>query len=159
MGDEKTPWSDEITGEANKTVELAKVSTTEEAKTEETNCSSKSRLALSLLAFFFGTIGVHDFYAGRIGKGIAKIALQIVGTIMFIVPYFQVIMSIVANIDYISEDELINMLTNELMSKIFVLGFGVILMCVVGIWVFVDFIMALAGVYKDKYGKKITSWS
>ena len=158
MGDEKTPWSDEITGEANKTAELTKASTTEEKKEDE-NVSSKSRLALSLLVFFFGTIGVHDFYAGRIGKGITKIVLQIVGTIMFIVPYFQVIMSIVANIDYISEDELINMLTNELMSKIVVLGFGVILMCVVGIWVFVDFIIALAGVYKDKEGKKISSWN
>jgi TM2 domain-containing membrane protein YozV len=158
MGDEKTPWSDEITGEVNKTAELTKASTTEEKKEDE-NVSSKSRLALSLLAFFFGTIGVHDFYAGRIGKGITKIVLSVLGLIMYVVPLFQVVMALMGNIEYLTEDELINMLTSELMSKIVTIGLGIIMIIVVGIWVFVDFIIALAGVYKDKDGKKITSWN
>ena len=32
--------------------------------------SAKSRLAATLLCFFFGGIGVHRFYVGKIGTGI-----------------------------------------------------------------------------------------
>lgn len=32
--------------------------------------SSKSRLVALLLCFFFGGLGVHRFYAGKIGTGI-----------------------------------------------------------------------------------------
>lgn len=35
--------------------------------------SNKSRLAAALLCFFFGTIGVHRFYVGKVGSGIAQI--------------------------------------------------------------------------------------
>ena len=35
--------------------------------------SEKSRLATVLLCFFFGTIGVHRFYVGKVGSGIAQI--------------------------------------------------------------------------------------
>jgi TM2 domain-containing membrane protein YozV len=35
--------------------------------------SPKSRLAAALLAFFFGTIGIHRFYVGKIGTGILMI--------------------------------------------------------------------------------------
>ena len=35
--------------------------------------SDKSRLAAALLAFFFGWLGVHRFYVGKIGTGILMI--------------------------------------------------------------------------------------
>jgi TM2 domain-containing membrane protein YozV len=35
--------------------------------------SSKSRLAVTLLSFFLGGIGVHRFYLGKIGTGILMI--------------------------------------------------------------------------------------
>jgi TM2 domain-containing membrane protein YozV len=35
--------------------------------------SSKSRLTATLLCFFLGGIGVHRFYVGRVGSGIAQI--------------------------------------------------------------------------------------
>jgi hypothetical protein len=37
------------------------------------NISDKSRLAAALLCWFFGIIGVHRFYLGKVGSGIAQI--------------------------------------------------------------------------------------
>ena len=37
------------------------------------NASPKSRLAACLLCWFLGCIGVHRFYVGKIGTGIAQI--------------------------------------------------------------------------------------
>jgi TM2 domain-containing membrane protein YozV len=34
------------------------------------NVSPKSRLAATLLCFFLGFLGIHRFYAGKIGTGI-----------------------------------------------------------------------------------------
>ncbi len=68
--------------------------------------SPKSRLAVTLFAFFLGEFGIHRFYLGKIGTAIAMI---------------------------------------------FTLG-GL------GIWALVDFIMAVAGVMKDKDGKVIKNW-
>ncbi len=37
----------------------------------------KSRLAYILLALFLGSLGVHNFYAGYNGKGIAQLLMSI----------------------------------------------------------------------------------
>lgn len=68
--------------------------------------SPKSRLAVTLLAFFLGEFGVHRFYLGKIGTGILMI-LTIGG---------------------------------------------------LGVWALIDFIMAVAGVMKDKEGNVIKNW-
>ena len=39
--------------------------------------SRKSRVAYVLLAIFLGEIGVHNFYAGYIGRGIAQLLITI----------------------------------------------------------------------------------
>ena len=43
------------------------------AKAEEVGISPKSRLAVTLLAWFLGGLGVHRFYLGKIGTGIAML--------------------------------------------------------------------------------------
>ncbi len=43
----------------------------------DTNVSSKSRLVAFLLAFFVGVLGVHNFYLGKTGLGIAQLILTI----------------------------------------------------------------------------------
>jgi TM2 domain-containing membrane protein YozV len=84
--------------------------------------SVKSRLALTLLAFFLGELGIHRFYAGKIGTGIVMLILTIVG--------YATIWA--------------------------VLGF--IPLAVVWVWNLIDFIMAVAGIFKDKEGKAIKNW-
>lgn len=39
--------------------------------------SDKSRLATFLLAFFLGPLGIHRFYVGKIGSGIAMLLLTL----------------------------------------------------------------------------------
>ena len=44
-----------------------------------------------VLAFFFGGMGVHDFYAGHILSGFAKIALTIFGVVVLEFHWFGVV--------------------------------------------------------------------
>jgi TM2 domain-containing membrane protein YozV len=41
------------------------------------NISEKSRAATFLFAFFLGPLGVHRFYVGKIGSGIAMLLLTL----------------------------------------------------------------------------------
>ena len=47
--------------------------------------SPKNRMALSLLAFFLGPLGIHRFYAGRILSGVIMLLLCLLGLIGLIV--------------------------------------------------------------------------
>ena len=55
---------------------------------KKTNTNRKQRVIYVLLGIFMGGFGAHNFYAGEIGKGIAKIVLITVGMILF--PFFAV---------------------------------------------------------------------
>jgi TM2 domain-containing membrane protein YozV len=46
--------------------------------------SNKSRLAAALLAFFLGAFGIHNFYLGRINRGIAQLILTLLVITSFI---------------------------------------------------------------------------
>jgi len=47
--------------------------------TQVVEISKKSRLAAALLAWFLGTLGLHRFYIGKVGTGIAILVLGVVG--------------------------------------------------------------------------------
>jgi TM2 domain-containing membrane protein YozV len=85
--------------------------------------SPKSRLATVLLAWFLGTFGLHRFYIGKIGTGIAILVLGIVGW-----------------------------------ATTWLLGFGYLFLAAAGIWVLIDFLMALFGAMRDSEGKPIKTW-
>jgi TM2 domain-containing membrane protein YozV len=89
---------------------------------EAQGISQKSRLTLSLLAFFLGWLGIHRFYTGKIVTGIVMLVLGIVGmaTVWFV--------------------------------------FGFIPLVIVGIWVLIDFIMAVSGIFMDSYGNIVRNW-
>lgn len=61
--------------------------------------SPKSRLATLLFAIFLGGIGVHSFFVGKVGIGIAQIAITVVslGTLGWIWPLIDVILIAVGN--------------------------------------------------------------
>lgn len=55
--------------------------------------SGKSRLASLLLCLFFGALGVHRFYVGKIGTGILMIVLMFtgIGEVWLIVDFIMII--------------------------------------------------------------------
>ena len=55
--------------------ESIKVENVEVQKVVNKNASPKSRTIVAVLAFFFGWLGVHRFYVGKIGTGILTILL------------------------------------------------------------------------------------
>lgn len=46
----------------------------------------KSKVAAGLLALFFGSLGVHNFYLGYTNKAVAQLLLTIIGWIIIIGP-------------------------------------------------------------------------
>lgn len=48
-----------------------------------TNDSAKSLITFQLLAFFFGPLGIHNFYIGRTGIAIAQLCITIFSALYF----------------------------------------------------------------------------
>lgn len=59
----------------------------------------KSRVTAALLAFFLGGLGVHKFYLGRTGAGLAMLFGSLLGFILLFIP--NVVVGIIALIDFI----------------------------------------------------------
>ena len=65
------------------------------AATTQTKAPGKSRMAYILLGIFFGSLGVHDFYAGYAGRAVAQLLITLLscGTLVFI-PFIWAIIEI-----------------------------------------------------------------
>lgn len=48
---------------------------------------TKSKIAAALLCFFFGHIGVHNFYLGQNASGILKVVLELLGWLFVWIPF------------------------------------------------------------------------
>ena len=57
----------------------------------------KSRAAYIVFALFFGGIGIHDFYAGFVGKGLLKIIISFLGWFLFLVGGVGTVAGTIAN--------------------------------------------------------------
>lgn len=63
---------------------------------------TKSKTAAGLLAMFFGTFGVHNFYLGNTGKGVAQLLITLLGSCLIVGPIVTVVWSYIEGINILS---------------------------------------------------------
>lgn len=111
--------------------------------------SSKSRLVAFLLCTFAGFVGAHNFYVGRTVRGIIQLVLMIGGFILYGVAIVT-LATLSTKVDNGADVE-IALIVGILLSL------GPVL--VGAIWIFIDWIMVLAGAFKDKNKRPLKNWS
>ena len=111
--------------------------------------SSKSRLVAFLLCTFAGFVGAHNFYVGRTVRGIIQLVLMIGGFILYGVAI--VTLATLSTKVNNEADVEIALIVGILLSLVPVL--------VGAIWIFIDWIMVLAGAFKDKNKRPLKNWS
>ncbi|GAB2497081.1 TM2 domain protein [Corynebacterium atrinae] len=66
--------------------------------------AQKSKIVAALLAFFFGTLGVHNFYLGYTNRGVIQLGLTILGwfTAIFLIGFiFIMVVGVWAFVEFI----------------------------------------------------------
>ena len=111
--------------------------------------SSKSRLVAFLLCTFAGFVGAHNFYVGRTVRGIIQLVLMIGGFILYGVAIVT-LATLSTKVDNGADVE-IALIVGILSSLVPVL--------VGAMWIFIDWIMVLAGAFKDKNKRPLKNWS
>ena len=111
--------------------------------------SSKSRLVAFLLCTFAGFVGAHNFYVGRTVRGIIQLVLMIGGFILYGVAIVT-LANLSTKVDNGADGE-IALIVGILLSLVPVL--------VGAMWIFIDWIMVLAGAFKDKNKRPLKNWS
>ena len=111
--------------------------------------SSKSRLVAFLLCTFAGFVGAHNFYVGRTVRGIIQLVLMIGGFILYGVAIVT-LATLSTKVDNGADGE-IALIVGILLSLVPVL--------VGAMWIFIDWIMVLAGAFKDKNKRPLKNWS
>ena len=102
--------------------------------------SSKSRLAALLFSIFLGGIGVHNFYLGQIGKGIAKLLISIIAVLI----YGQGISEL-----------LLFKFSSSFSGRMI---FGLLLIVIVRIWSLIEIIFIASGKEIDSEGLLVSKW-
>ena len=108
--------------------------------------SPKSRTAATLLCLFFGVLGIHRFYVGKTGSGLAQLGLllfAIFGGGLAIVP--MVFGAIAGDMGAFAGGGV---------AYLAGLASGLIL----SFWIFVDLIMVICGIIRDKDGRRVDRW-
>ncbi len=60
--------------------------------------SGKSRGVAALLALFFGSLGVHLFYVGKIGAGVLFLLCTLIGWVLIFPPFIVAVVSLIQTI-------------------------------------------------------------
>lgn len=120
---------------------------TDEANKAE--ISKKSRLVTFLLGFLIGSFGSHNFYLGRIKRALIQLSMTIGGFILYIAGFFTLVFALENQVFY-----------NQIpIPQIICVLLGVLLIISCSIWTFVEWILALCGVLKDKNGLPVKKWT
>lgn len=64
----------------------------------------RNKILAGLLALFFGTLGIHNFYLGYTGKAIAQLLLTVIGWIVLVGPLVSLVWSIVDGVHILTSD-------------------------------------------------------
>ncbi|ERJ13183.1 TM2 domain-containing protein [Haloplasma contractile] len=75
---------------------------TNNAKQVNTDPHAKSKIAAGLLGILIGGLGIHNFYLGYTGKGIAQLLLTVVGWIIIIGPLVAYVWGLVEGIQILT---------------------------------------------------------
>lgn len=119
------------------------------AETPPQNISPKSRLAALLLGIFLGRFGVHNFYLGRIGRGIAQVGMFLSGFICYFITVFTLAVR--------TNKYLVNSSTSEL-YLILLIPIAIILILAPCIWSLVEWILVACGKMTDKNKLPVLKW-
>lgn len=109
--------------------------------------SPKRRLTAMLLGIFLGNFGVHNFYLGRIGRGVAQCILSVLGFILY-----GATIAILVDSAYYYDFE-------EVLAGMLPMVLSVLLLIATSIWSLVEWIIIAAGAAKDKYGRAVKNWT
>lgn len=63
---------------------------------------TKSKTAAGILAMFFGTLGIHNFYLGNTGKAVAQLLITLLGSCVIVGPIVTLVWSYVEGISILS---------------------------------------------------------
>ncbi|MGN1227670.1 MAG: NINE protein [Christensenellales bacterium] len=123
-------------------------------KDENTNLNdnkgNKSKAASALLAFFLGGFGVHNFYMGHTKRGAVQLLLTISAIVLAIVSTVLIAQVALQN-PGLTEEALVELAAPYAIYMIL----AYIVSAIVCIWAFIEFILILCGVMKDKQGKAL----
>ena len=97
--------------------------------------NDKSMVVAALLCLFLGGLGMHRFYAGKVGTGILAMAMSGLGVILIVVGFAAAMAGASAGIFVVAWIDLATL----------------------GLWLLIDFIRIVMGKFKDKAGRPITS--
>jgi TM2 domain-containing membrane protein YozV len=106
--------------------------------------SPKSRLVALLLAIFLGGFGAHQFYLGKIGRGVAHVVLYVAGLSMYIAGLVTLTLKA-------AEDDFS-------IGAVVTLVLGLVFLLIPGIWSFVSWIIIAVGKAKDSNGLILRNW-
>ena len=120
--------------------------------------SPKSRLAALLLGIFLGGLGIHNFYLGRIGRGIGQLILGVLGWIFYIAGIFSAINASLTGAAYAYNYDYDTAVTAVAGSAGLIL-FAILLLMASGIWALVEWILVACGKARDKNGLLVKEWS
>ena len=105
--------------------------------------SDKRILPAFLLAFFFGALGVHRFYVGKVGSGLIMLAIPLLA--------LAVAFSGGAGVGVSTGSAGAGILGG--------LMFAMLLGSAIALWWLVDLIRILVGSFTDKSGAKLAAWT
>ncbi len=122
--------------------------------------SPKSRLAATLLAFFLGIFGAHRFYLGKPGSAAGMLVLTIISFIIVAKTTgsllgFWLGLGLGAGLGLGLQPNL-DLMNLGALGIAFVIA--LILLFAVGLWAFIDFIVAVSGHMKDGQGRRVKKW-